>query len=71
MDFLSTDIMNPFYAGFAFECDFDRKLQNIVDRCGIVIESSKLTEELEKEGIDLRSLSPHEIDLIDNLFDCF
>lgn len=71
MDYLSTDITNPFFAGYAFECDFKSKIDSIVREYGTNIKASVLTEELIKRGIKPESLTPHELSIIDETFECF
>lgn len=71
MDFLSTDITNPMFAGYANECDFRFAIDSIANECGTCIESSNLSDALIEKGIDPKDLSPHQLDLIDDTFYCF
>lgn len=71
MNFLGMNIDNSFFAGYAMECDeaFNRKMNNILDRCGARLPAYQLTEELKREGISLENLSPDELQLLDAVFD--
>lgn len=72
MNYFEVDITNSLFAGYALECDesFSRKINNILNRCGARLSASQLTEELIKEGINPKSLSPDELNIIDEIFDC-
>lgn len=72
--YLSPDIDNPFFYGFMRsqeKQEIDEAIQQIANECGDKIEAAELTRQLEKRGIDPRSLSPSELNLIDSVFDCF
>lgn len=70
MNYFSTDITNPFFAGYAMDCDreFEARINSILTRNGKSLAASKLTEELQKEGISIESLSPGDMALIDATF---
>lgn len=73
MNYLDTDITNPFFAGYAMDCDreFEARINSILARNGESLAASKLTEELQKEGISVESLSPGDTALIDATFDVY
>lgn len=75
MNWFDADITNPFFAGYAFECDtdydFKEKIKSIAQSEGTIMPASKLTEELKLAGIDFDRLSDSQKSLIDETFDVY
>lgn len=74
IDCLSADINNPFFYCFV---DSQKKhgveeiVRQIAEECSTRIEASELTRKLEEKGLDVSDLSPSELNLIDDTFDCW
>lgn len=74
MDYLNTDITNPFFQGYANESDelfnFKEKVKKIA-MCGSRVEASELTSRLIKEGVKPEDMTPSQLKIIDDIFDCY
>lgn len=71
MDFLSTEIDNPFFYGYMQDAEFDTAIESIVRKYGTKIKAAKLTEALIEKGLKPEDLSPKELQKIDSVFDCY